>query len=550
MRRFIDRSVWFSELWIYSPALLSILIMLPRLTSAQFGLFDDGTTITKAQEITHGIWNMGWETLSGRFRPVYWLFYTLPYWLFGKSPFWYFIENLIVFIITTVILIGLVRKLGGSRSQAWLTGVLFVLSGPVIENYYTLSKPEEVQVAFLASSLLVIAFVNRFQNLWRNIFLTLLAALLIFLANTSKETTLVILPISIGWFVMAWLWQRWRKRTSGFQGRAAYLIASFLGTMAYLGLRAVFTSRQLNAGSYTGNYVFGLSRILASAVRWSGWLLRDYLYLVPFLFIFILWALILKKLPQGTLILDILLWMAAWVLVYLPWVFTVEYYMLPFSLGAALLGAILIEQVWTLLRSSPPSGILLPVLCILLSVVLFLATLVNNLSNARIQLAVDAANAEMLIQISRTLPQDSTILVNIQSANEYVDEIPVHLAVIWGRPDIKVYPVILQDGGQKGVSGLKQYFILSPFMQNQPKLSVRLGVLENTQQRWNQSLSEVYRDQLQEIYRTEHSFTMSSIDLLSLACPFMRGQSYCANNPSAIDRRVFSYGWLLYKVEN
>jgi len=268
------------------------------------------------------------------------------------------------------------------------------------------------------------------------------------------------------------------------------------------------------------------------------------------LFIFILWALILKKLPQGTLILDILLWMAAWVFVYLPWVFTVEYYMLPFALGAAFLGAYLIEQVWILLHSSPPSEVLLPVLCILLSFVLFLATMANNLSNARIQLAVDATNAEALIQISRTLPRDSTVLVNIQSANEYVDEIPIHLTVIWDRPDIKIYPVILQDGKQKEVSGLKQYFILSPFMQNQPKLSVRLGVLENTQQRWNQSLNEVYLDQLQEIYRTENSFTMSNIDLLSLACPFMRGRSYCANNPSAIDRRVFSYGWMLYKVEN
>src|SRR5512136_2078074 len=105
---------WIRRNWFYAPLLICILIMLPRLVSPNFGLMDDGRGLSIAQGLLHGKFDLSWDLVAGRARPIYWLAFAFWYLLAGAQPFWYFLGNLIVFSTTTFLLIHLVRLLGGS----------------------------------------------------------------------------------------------------------------------------------------------------------------------------------------------------------------------------------------------------------------------------------------------------------------------------------------------------------------------------------------------------------------------------------------------------
>ena len=45
----------------YAPLILCVVVMIPRLVSAQFGLFDDPSTLLPPERILHGEWSPGEE---------------------------------------------------------------------------------------------------------------------------------------------------------------------------------------------------------------------------------------------------------------------------------------------------------------------------------------------------------------------------------------------------------------------------------------------------------------------------------------------------------
>ena len=124
------------------PILLILLISLPRLFDAQFGFFDDAVTLITSHKILRGEWSPGDEALGGRFRPLYWLYYAFFYVLFGERPLYFFLGNIIVLILITLCIMKVVSYLSKKSHISVIAGVLFVISGPVLENVYTLSKPE------------------------------------------------------------------------------------------------------------------------------------------------------------------------------------------------------------------------------------------------------------------------------------------------------------------------------------------------------------------------------------------------------------------------
>ena len=152
---------WLSRNWIYAPILVCVLIMLPRLISPQFGLMDDGRALTIAQGFLHGKFDLSWDVVAGRARPIYWAAFAFWYLLVGGHPFWYFLGNLIVFSATTFLLIHLVVDVGGSKLQALLTGFIFVFSTSLIENVYTLSKAENFQLLLMVSAISLVILAAR-----------------------------------------------------------------------------------------------------------------------------------------------------------------------------------------------------------------------------------------------------------------------------------------------------------------------------------------------------------------------------------------------------
>ncbi len=523
-------------------------MMLPRLISPQFGLFDDGRSLITSQKIVAGNWDMSIDVFEGRYRPVYWLYFALFYGLFGENPFWFFLGNTLVFAITTYCIIKFVKTINGSNLQAWTSGLFFALAGPTIESYYTLSKGEAVQTAFLCVSLLVITSYARFENHWKRLSVMMAAALAILLSNMAKETTIVVIPISFIWFIASWLRLKQTKDYLGFTTRRAYLGSNIIGSLTFITFRAYFVTKSLTGGAYTGHYVFGLDRFMASAFRWAGWLIRDFSYLVPLVIVLLVVFLLEKRLPQGTLLFETLVWMGVWVASYLPWVFMTEYYMLPFAVGASVFGGVLVYQVIGLLFDFTKRKHVLAAACLGVSIILLFMTLVNNISNAQIQLAVDAANSELINYLAQNIPPQSIAWVNIQDPNEYYYTMGWYISDVKHRPDITLDVFKLQPIPLEYNPNQSHYYIVSPNIMNQPPLVVRLGVQELSQKGWNDALQGYMGNNWKIVYATEHHFRLLNIDLPRLFCPFMRFLNYCSSPVPSIDRRIFSYGWKVYNL--
>ena len=530
----------------FSPALLALALMIPRILSPQFGLFDDAVTLRVAHGISSGNWDvLSFESSAGRFRPLYWLQYTLVDLLAGDNPLWFFFWNGFVLVVVSLELMALTRRLGATKGQAWLTGVFFVTSGPVVENAYTLSKPELLQAGLLLAALLAILSdhprpaANRMP-----IVSGLIGAVFFFLAALVKETSLLMLPIALAWFALSLarnepLGERVRIRLT-----AVLVVAALAGVAGYFALRSQFLQLALTGGTYSNNFEWTLSRFADSAIRWSGWLIRDFAFLLP------LGLLPLfdrrHRMERGAgLIVPGLVWTAAWVVIYLPWEFTVEYYMLPVALGTSSLAAAFLVPTVRSIRQDPAGrrGRHLPLL--VLAAAAWLMTLPNNLSNARIQLAIDQANTRILEYVATILSPSGTVIVNIQYANEYAVAIEDQLRVLYGigAADVDIYdPRVGLDSQRED-----ELPIMSPFVNNQPLLTVRTGVVEDTQTYWNQALAETLDRTLTPTFHVESRLRLMVVNLHQILCPLIPERPHCAGTTRLIDTREFRYGWDAYR---
>ncbi len=533
--------------WIalYSPALIAILIMLPRLISPQFGLFDDGIMLSNARQMSQGDLNVAWDTSAGRSRLMYRLFYGAQYALFAENPAGYFVVNTLVFALTTAGVLSLVLLLKGSRFQAWSAGALFALAGPVIENYYTLSKGEGIQLLWLVLSLILIVLYPRAKIFSRKALILAGCSVFLICAILSKETSLVVLPISLGWLVVALIRRRLRQPVPYFSAYALYAVANLIAVAGLLTARFILGLHSLTGSGYGSGYVFTPGAILASSIRWGGWLIRDFSYLIPLVILAAVQDLQERKFHWGEVHIIAAVWSVGWIAIYLPWMYTVEYYILPAAFGFGLIAALLLGQSLNFLRR--PGKYALTIACLSLSGLLLLTSLANNLSNARIQLTVDEANARVLDYIAQNAPAGSLVLINIQTPNEYSDEIAIHLNEVRQRPDIRVETFNFQPAS----SLPRKAYLIVPESHNQPLLTVRMGVVEATQTDWNASLQAYMASHpgWRVTAKIEKGFRLSIVDLPRLLCPLIKNRAFCATPSPLVDLRPFTYSWTIYSLD-
>lgn len=543
--------------WLfYLPLLLGAVLMLPRILSPQFGLFDDGKTLITAKEMAKNLSYFTFEAAEGRFRPVYWLYFSAMDWIFGQQPFWFFLGNTVVLVLSTWMLMVFIQLVTGRRFQAWLGGLLFVLSGPVIESFYTLSKGEPLQVALLLLAMLSSVWLVKDRVIWKKGLFGLFGLLTTFCAMAVKETSIVMIPVSLTWLILNWLR---RKKTLEQGGKQAWgmlasgvlVIFSMIGSGMFLVLRRFMIHALLTEGSYTNDYAFQVQTILTSLVRWAGWLIRDFTFIVPLVILAVLWLVSQKKPIDTGFILEAVIWMGGWAAIYLPWFFMTEYYMLPFAVGVAVFTGALIEIGQDAIVHSQDRMRWLAIVCLVLSGLLFSVTLFNNASNAGIQLSVDAANDRMLKNLVKIAPTDSRVMINIQYPNEYCSQIPIYINSILGRPDIQVEIFSSQPPLGKENGGSGHNLVITPVVKNQPILTVRMGVVEPTQEIWLSILDNyLILADWQMISSSDYHFPLIIFDLSRVFCPLLRGQNFCERSAPLIDTREFSYGWKIYSLDS
>lgn len=173
--------------------------MAPRISQAAFGLLDDEVTLFYGRFAVDRGWlpvladAVGADGLRGRYHPASWLTFFLEYALFGPSARAWFVGNLLLLCATALTLGALVHRLCGSRAAALPSALSFVLSPPVFEAYYTLSKSEPLLVLWISVGLWAIVRGAQTESARRQWCWRLGALLAILWAMQTKETGLGIL---------------------------------------------------------------------------------------------------------------------------------------------------------------------------------------------------------------------------------------------------------------------------------------------------------------------------------------------------------------------
>ncbi len=540
-------SSWFSRNWIYAPILVCLLIMLPRLISPQFGLMDDGRALTIAQGLLHGKFDLSWDLVAGRARPIYWAAFAFWYLLVGGHPFWYFLGNLIVFAATTFLLIHLVVDVGGSKLQAVLTGFIFVFSTSLIENVYTLSKAENFQLLLMVSAISLVILAARSARGARYWLLLVASALCLLVACFTKESTLLLLPISLVWWGIAFLGRLKHFPSALFVERVSrhlVLVSLLSGAVFYLGRTIFLASSKILGVGQSSEFYFDRTSILNGIVRWGGWLLRDFIWLLPMALMVAVCCLVKKRLPRSGLWWLAGVWMAFWLGMYIPWHFAVEYYLLPFAAGTAVLSGVLLVEIVEFIRQSGRLWKGLGIASLVLTGLLLLATQANSFTDASIQLAQDSANASLLEYVAENASQDSRVVVNIQLANEYIEQMQLMLANYYHRPDLQLVSYQGEDLSALKSQSPAPYFILAELV-NQPKLTVRMGLDEPSLQVWNASVLPALSS-WHEVYRVNEDPRLLTIDFPRLLCSVINRGNYCTSGSGLVNAKQLHYQWSVF----
>jgi hypothetical protein len=534
-----------ANLLLITPILVSVVVLAPRLLSPQFGLLDDGNTLVVARGVIAGDWRALFDFQIDRLRPVYWLFPTAVYAVFGANPLGFFLANALVFAGATGGLVALVRQEGGSCMQAWLTGMLFALATPAVEAFYTLSKAEGLQVLLFVVALVLAGASARCRSRGGRAALLAAAAGAAALAHLTKETSLVMLPVSAAWVLMARFGKREPRNLETLRRRAVFLAANLVALpIGFLVWQRLAAARAAGP-SYALAVSLAIPNLVSSATRWAGWLVRDFPYLMPLVLWFGVTQWRRRPRAEAPLLSEGLIWIAGWVAVYLPWVFTDEYYLLPCAVGCALFAGAVLDRA---LRSLNPTGQRgLAAVCLLLTTAGVLVTLPNNVTAGRIQLAVDETNAAMLDFIGAEAPTDSVVLVNLQEHREYFDQIGLYLREVMDRGDLHVV-AFRPESWPDAASSREQALVVSPIRSGSPYFTVRLGVGEVDARRWEASLEESLGSRAAWVYHEERRLAWVCINLQAFVCPVFPGKAYCTEPRPVIEAGDFIAGWMVARV--
>jgi hypothetical protein len=336
-----------------------------------------------------------------------------------------------------------------------------------------------------------------------------------------------------------------------FETRFKYLIVNMIIVGTYWGARVFSTTAGVSSGEDSGNYKFTWEILYTSLLRHIGWYMRDFSYLLPILLFSAGLIFKVRKSNQSSRnlsLLDCVLWIAGWTVIMLPWHSTLEYYLLPATLGVSMIAGIGVSEIAKHLWD--PSKMVrrfarMTLLCVLL---IGSIGLTNSFTNGRIQIAVDSANTDLIDYLARNMPIHGTLLVNLPEPNEYVFEIGLHLAVLKQRQDIYVrYFNSLEPATDSGA------FIVTPIIQNQLYPSVRIAVQEGGAKIWKSELDAKVGDRATLVYQTVKKVPLFNVAVEKMICPVLMRANvldgvYCGIKKPAIDMRVFRYGWDVYRI--
>jgi hypothetical protein len=404
-----------------------------------------------------------------------------------------------------------------------------------VETFYTLSKAEPLQMIWVGVSLLAVAASTVHASRVGRAGLAGAAAAALLVAYATKETTVVLIPISVGWLAVERWWRR-RGPMGCARFATTYVLTNLVAALAFAGLRWYYAPLGLAEGTYTRAYSLHARGLSSALYRISAWLLRDFAFLLPLLIAALLPVLgtaagngrpaARRLVPYAGL------WMLGWLAVYLPWPVTFQYYLLPFALGAAVMGGAILGDLWEVGGQRQRRRTTAAALALLAAAgLLWPLTVLNAVADARVQLAVDRANADLVSFLSG-LPRAS------------------HLSALKRRPDIMVEHVSRLT---QGALPATDTFVATPQMEHEPVPTVRIGLEESGVRHVNATLSALLNGRGELVYHAGERTRVLEVGLHRLLCRARVsrsvGASYCPADRGVIYRRTFVYGWQVHRLK-
>jgi hypothetical protein len=171
---------------------------------------------------------------------------------------------------------------------------------------------------------------------------------------------------------------------------------------------------------------------------------------------------------------------------------------------------------------------------------------VNAVADARVQLAVDRANAHLVDFLAR-LPSRSLVVLNT-SVNEYLFELPMHLSEIKRRPDVAVAHVA--HAGPRAPAPA-EVVVATAEIANAPLPTVRIAVEEHGARHHHTALGALV-DRGDAVYRSVQQRRVLELAFHRLLCHVtvrpLLDPTYCPRDRGVIYRATFSYGWQVHQL--
>ena len=411
---------------------LGLVLVLPSLF-LPWSLIDDGERLIISQQMTESLakgdfYNFIYhpvDQISGRFRPIYWIFHWLVFLIDHKIVWLHHLVRVAIFSIAASAFYILVSRFI-SKTTGLFSLAFFLFFAPNLENWWRLGPQEPLILLFLLAGFW---FLVKQKLLWSILFFGL--------ALLTKETTIFIfLPLL---FLLPFVKSKDLKRATISVGLMSALLVSVLFLLK-------------KSTGYTVAYQFSLDQVQESIRAYSSLFsslgLRFLLLLTLGTFLLSLVKDLKRKKVSTHLLFSSwgILWFISAFTIQLPWQHPLGRYLLPAILGLAIFIGIQSEKILNysqkiLAGKQKIIGLGTILLFGLAWAVFIFYNLLSIFQFSDDYWAREQANREAVYQIASLTPSGGNVHLNLSdelNAREWFVEIPIHLRLFYKRDDVKV----------------------------------------------------------------------------------------------------------------
>jgi hypothetical protein len=502
--------------------------MLPNLVDPNWGILDDGVSLKMAHLMLE---DFKWEMFisdTGRFFPLYWVYFFIQYLIFDANPFGFYLVDTLRLIITCILVFEIGRIII-NKTAGYLAFALYLLSYSLVENYYTLSKPEPLLVLYFC--IVIYSYLRIFKSYQRNepikkVFWSLML-LPIPIAYLTKETSAVLIPISFCWALISFALYFRRDRRL-FLLDLSFFLANVVSFGTFKILSKVLGVTKINTGTYTRYYdLLNIETIITSLKYYASWVLFNKFYVIFVTIVVFYWSFKDYRKTGGLTdynksALNLLIWVFGWIGIFLPWGHELSpRYMIVSELGMALLGGIVFSRI-----IEANMGILRFFTVFVFGLNIVFSTL-NLFNQSVVYYSWNKVNAQMIDNLAKITSPGQNVYINFPEFNEYVYETDLHLKEFYGKADIYISDFSKLKDEQNNI------VIINPIGKNGHLFS-RLG--------WAEEFALDRKMVLQK------KFEGSNLNLLN-TIQFDNHLVLQQNQSMIISPIEVSYGWELYSIE-